>query len=109
MRCVYHDGLRYHQVEEITDVRAVRLGDGRRVLRIEGVADGVPFRDSLASEFRVYPDPGDGVGRDADRARCVALAAEARALYERREAEKAAWYAAPEGQRYLRLIGQADD
>ena len=65
MRCVYHDGLRYHQVEEITDFRAVRLGDGRRGLRIEGVADGVPTTSSTAS-----PSANTPTSKDSATSRC---------------------------------------
>lgn len=110
MRCVYHDGLRYHQVEEISDYRTVWQnspdGHQRRGLQIVG-NDGTIT--GLATEFRVCVDPADYTGHDEDRAWCDVLAAERRALDDRRRAEQEAWYASVEGQKYLRLIGQADD
>lgn len=58
MRCVYHDGLRYHQVDEISDYRTVWQnspdGQRRRGLRIAADSDGVPVI-GLATEFRVIP------------------------------------------------------
>jgi hypothetical protein len=54
---VYHDGLRYHQVDEISDYRTVWQnspdGQRRRGLRIDVIAEGVPITKTLATEFRV--------------------------------------------------------
>lgn len=47
MRCVYHDGLRYRQVDEITDIYMTPRG-----LYVKTVAEGVPVW-GLAQEFRV--------------------------------------------------------
>ena len=47
MRCVYHDGLRYHQVDEVTDIYQTSRG-----LYVKTVAEGVPVW-GLATEFRV--------------------------------------------------------
>lgn len=47
MRCVYHDGLRYHQVTEFTDIYQTKRG-----LYVKTLAEGVPVW-GLASEFRV--------------------------------------------------------
>lgn len=49
--CVYHDGLRYRRITEITAYRTIGGG-----LRIDAVDEtGIPLRDTHAREFTVRP------------------------------------------------------